>query len=337
MREVLGGRGRAGITFVETPSITAVIVSYNTRDMTLECLRALAEAARPLCLETWVVDNASTDGSVEAIERAALPGVQVIANLKNVGFGAANNQAMWRARGEFILLLNSDAFLDVGALGVLLDHLRNHPEAGAVGPRLRYADGTSQVSCYRFPTPLRAWIENLGVARFFSWHPQWEDLAKWDHRTARDVDFVIGACLLVRRRVWEEVGGFDEGFFLYSEETDWQRRMHEAGWRIAFTPDATAVHLAGGSGAQEKVRINQHFFASLDYYVRKHHGLLGLISFRLAMTVGSLIRAIWWSGRSLSAGQRARAFAKARLHWWLVFRQATRPAPAIPRSAAFAA
>lgn len=337
VREAVGGRSRTDISFVEAPVITAVIVSYNTRDMTLECLRALAAAARPLSLETWVVDNASTDGSVEAVEQAALPSVQVIANLKNLGFGAANNQAMWRARGEFILLLNSDAFLDVGALKVLTEHLRNHPEVGAVGPRLRYVDGTPQVSCYCFPTPLRAWIENLGLARFFARFPRWEDLAKWDHRTAREVDFIIGACLLVRRCVWEEVGGFDESFFLYSEETDWQRRMHTAGWRIAFTPEATAVHLAGGSGAKDKVRINQHFFTSLDYYVRKHHGLPGLISFRLAMTVGSFVRAIWWSGRSLFAGQRTRAFAKARLHWWLVFRQATRLPPAVPRNAALAA
>ncbi len=324
------------MTFMEAPVITAVIVSYNTRDMTLECLRTLAEVARPLSLEAWVVDNASTDDSVEAIERAGLPNVHLVANLENLGFGAANNQAMWRARGEFILLLNSDAFLDVGALEILLEYLRSHPQVGSVGPRLRYADGTPQVSCYRFPTPLRAWIENLGLARFFAWHPQWEDLAKWNHGTAREVDFVIGACLLVRRKVWEEIGGFDEGFFLYSEETDWQRRMHGAGWQIAFTPDATAMHLAGGSGAKDKVRINRHFFASLDYYVRKHHGLLGLISFRLAMTVGSFVRALWWSCRSLSAGQRARACAKARLHWWLVFRQATRPAPAVPRSAALA-
>lgn len=325
------------MTFMKAPDITAVIVSYNTRDMTLECLRTLARVAQPLSLETWVVDNASSDGSVEAIEQANLPDVQVIANLKNVGFGAANNQAMWRARGEFILLLNSDAFPDAGALQTLVEHLRGHPEVAAVGPRLRYADGTPQVSCYCFPTPLRAWIENLGLARFLARHPRWEDLAKWDHRTTREVDFVIGACLLARRRAWEEVGGFDEGFFLYSEETDWQRRMHNAGWRIAFTPDAGAVHVAGGSGAKDKVRINRHFFASLDYYVRKHHGLAGLVSFRLAMTVGSFVRALWWSCRSLFAGQRARAFAKARLHWWLVFRQATWPAPAVPRGAAYAA
>ena len=283
-----------------------------------------------------MVDNDSTDGSVEAIEQAALPGVQVIANLKNLGFGAANNQAMWLARGEYLLLLNSDAFLDAGALQVLMEYLRSHPEVGAVGPRLRYADGTPQASCYRFPTPVRGWIENLGLARLFAWHPRWDDLAKWDHRTAREVDFVIGACLLVRRRVWEQIGGFDEGFFLYSEETDWQRRMHTAGWRVAFTPEATALHLAGGSGAKDRVRINQHFFTSLDHYVRKHHGLSGLVSFRAAMTVGSFIRAIWWSGRSLFAGQRTGAFAKARLYWWLVFRQATQPAPAVERSVACA-
>ena len=260
--------------------------------------------------------------------------MKLIANRENVGFGAANNQAMRQAHGEFILLLNSDAFPDVDAVRVLLEYMRTHPEAGVVGPRLRYADGTPQVSCYCFPTPLRAWIENSGLSRFFAGRPRWEDLAKWDHRTTREVDFVIGACLLVRRRVFEEVGGFDEGFFLYSEETDWQWRIRKAGWRIAFTPDATAVHLAGGSGAQDKARINQHFFNSLDYYVRKHHGLPGLISFRLAMTIGSFARAIWWSCRSLPPRQHPRAFAKALLYFWLVLRQATRPAPSVSRTPA---
>ncbi len=319
---------------MKKPVITAVIVSYNTREMTLECLRTLSTVAQPFPLETWLVDNASTDGSVEAIEQAVLPGVKLIANKENLGFGAANNQAMRQAHGEFILLLNSDAFPDADAVRTMLEYLRNHPEVGVVGPRLRYADGTPQVSCYRFPTPLRAWIENVGLSRFLAGHPRWEDFAKWDHRTTREVDFVIGACLLVRRRVLEEVGGFDEGFFLYSEETDWQWRIRKAGWRIVFTSDATAVHLAGGSGAQDKAHINQHFFASLDYYVRKHHGLLGLMSFRLAMMVGSFGRAIWWSCRSLPPRQRSRAFAKARLYWWLVFRQATRPAPAVSRAPA---
>ena len=325
------------MTFVGTPIITAVIVSYNTRDMTLECLHTLAAAVRPLPLEIWVVDNASTDGSVEAIRQADVPGVRLIANPENRGFGAANNQAMRQARGEFILLLNTDAFPDADAVAVMREYLDTHPGVGVVGPRLRYADGTPQVSCYRFPTPLRAWIENLGLARVFKGHPGLEDLAKWDHRTTREVDFVIGACLLVRRRVVEEAGGFDEAFFLYSEETDWQWRIHRAGWRIAFTPAATAVHLAGGSGAKDQARINQHFFESLDYYVRKHHGLSGLISFRLAMVVGSFGRAFWWSARLLSRHHRSRAFAKARLHWWLVLRQATQPVPTGVRSASAAA
>jgi N-acetylglucosaminyl-diphospho-decaprenol L-rhamnosyltransferase len=213
-----------------------------------------------------------------------------------------------------------------------VEYLRANPKVGVVGPRLRYADGTPQVSCYRFPTPGRAWLENLGLSRFFVGHPRLEDLAKWDHNTTRDVDFVIGACLLVRRRVFEEIGGFDERFFLYSEETDWQWRIGRAGWRVAFTPAATVTHLAGGSGARDKARIDRHFFESLDYYVRKNHGLAGLILFRLAMTAGCFGRALLWSCMTMRPHLRSRALAKARLHWWLVLRQATQPAPAIPRS-----
>ena len=313
-----------------TPLVSVVVVSFNTREMTLECLRTARAATAGLPTEFLVVDNASTDGSAEAVRRE-FPTVAVIANAENVGFGAANNQAMARAHGEFFLLLNTDAFPDPRAVGTLLDFLRTHPEVGVVGPRLRYADGTPQPSCHRFPTPGRAWLENLGLARCFANNPRLDDLTRWDHATERRVDFVIGACLLVRRRVFQAVGGFDERFFLYSEETDWQRRIRAADWQVAFTPAATVTHLAGGSGARDRARINRHFFESLDRYVRKHHGLGGLLSFRLAMTVGCLGRALLWSAASLLRPRlRPRALAKARLHWWLTFRQATaRPASAL--------
>lgn len=313
---------------VVSPVLSVIIVSYNTRQMTLDCLRALSEDLDRAGLggasaEVWVVDNASGDGSAEAV-RAAFPGVRLIENLRNAGFGAANNLAMRRAGGEFLLLLNSDAFVHPGAVGALVSFGRAHPQVGAVGPRLLNRDGTTQPSCYRFPSPARAWLENLWISPLLPGHPVVGDYRRWAHDSARSVDWVIGACLLVRRAAYEQAGGFDEAFFMYQEETDWQRRFRDADWDIAFTPSAAVTHLGGASGAAERAKINAHFFDSLDYYTRKHHGLGGLVSLRLAMTVGAALRTLAWAGVAAAAPRRRPAArAKTRLQAWLCVRQAT--------------
>jgi GT2 family glycosyltransferase len=306
------------------PLLSVIIISYNTRDMTLECLRVLeAElSASSLSAEVWVVDNASSDGSVDAIGEA-FPQVRVIANTANTGFGAANNQAMRQANGEYFLLLNSDAFPRPGALAALVEYSKQHPEAGVVGPRLLNADGSLQRSCWKFPSPARAWLENVGIVAAVPNHPVLGDYSRWEHDTQRNVDFVIGACMLLPRAVYERVGGFDERFFMYSEESDWQRRIHDAGWQVAFTPSAEVTHLGGASGASDKARINRYFFESLDRYERKHHGLAGLVSLRAAMALGCLVRAVAWSLLAAVPRRRNAARAKARLNSWLFIRQTT--------------
>jgi len=280
--------------------------------MTLDCLRTLDADLAGLEAEMIVVDNASSDGSVAAIAEE-FPAARLITNRANAGFGAANNQAMAVARGEFFLLLNSDAFPEAGAIWELLAFIREYPRAGVVGPRLLNADGSLQISCYPFPTPFFAWLENLWLARGYR---------GWRHDSVRSVDFVIGACMLVRREAYEEVGGFDEEFFMYSEEADWQRRMNGVGWEAVFMPEARVKHLGGASGAKEEARINGHFFESLDYYERKHHGVAGLIVFRLAMAVGCGLRTVLWSVAALLPSRRSHALAKARKHSRLCLRQA---------------
>jgi GT2 family glycosyltransferase len=303
-----------------TPIISVIIVSYNTCDMTLKCLADLYAELNTIRAEVFVVDNASADRSVEAI-RTNFPDVHVIANTQNRGFGAANNQALKTARGEFLLLLNSDAFIKPGAIAALIGALRQDPKAGAVGPRLLNRDGSLQISCFRFPSPFRAWVENLWISTAFPHHPIIGDYRRWPHDAPRVVDWVIGACLLVRREVYEKVGGFDERFFMYAEETDWQRRIRDAGWTIVFTPAAQVIHLGGISGAGEKPRINRHFFQSLDYYERQHHGILGLILLRIAMIVGSFLRLGLWLAASIQPRRRVVAFGKLRHHARLLGRQ----------------
>ncbi len=293
--------------------ISVIIISYNTRRMTLDCLRTLDVALEGLESEILVVDNASTDDSVRAV-REAFPRARLLANEKNSGFGAANNQAMAVARGDYFLLLNSDAFPEPGAIRAMLDFLRANPKTGVVGPRTHNADGSLQLSCFRLPSPRYVWLENMWLS---------DGYRRWPHDAVRRVDFVIGACMLVRREVYEKVGGFDERFFMYSEEADWQRRIHDAGWEIAFTPGARITHLGGASGATNRALINRHFFDSLDAYVRKHHGLSGLISMRAAMAAGCLLRAILWTLTAFPPRRRETALAKVRLHSWLFVRQTT--------------
>lgn len=291
--------------------------------MTLGCLRALFSATRDVSLEVAVVDNASSDGSVAAIADQ-FPTVRVTANDRNLGFGAANNQAMQTARGKYLLLLNSDAFVEPGAVAAMASYLDGHPNVALVGPRLVNRDGSLQVSCFPFPSPLRCWVENLWISKALPNQPLVGDYRGWPHDRERDVAWVIGACLLVRREAYEQVGGFDERFFMYSEEADWQRRMRDAGWKIAFTPAARVMHLGGVSGAAEKPKINRHFFNSLDYYEFKHHGLTGLVLLRAAMTVGSALRIpLWALVHAFFPGRREVARAKVRLLSWLLVRQLT--------------
>ena len=267
------------------------------------------------------MDNASTDGSAPAIGQA-FPQVHVIRNDRNAGFSSANNQAMRIATGEYFLLLNSDAYLHPGAIEKLVEFLQVHREAGVVGPRLLNADGSLQPSCHRFPSPGRAWIENLRLSALLPNHPALEDYRRWDHGRERIVYFVSGACMLVRRAAYEQVGGFDEMFFMYAEETDWQRRMGSKGWLTGFTPLAEATHLGGASGGPPSIR--RRVFDSLDRYQYKHHGLSGLLSLRLAMATGNFLRAGIWAIIVLTWPPRRReALGKLKLATWLFLRQAT--------------
>ncbi len=308
------------------PLLSVVIVSYNTRELTLACLRAVSSdlESSGLSFEIHVVDNASRDDSQSAIKRE-FPGVHLLAADRNLGFGRANNRAFARARGEFLLLLNSDAMVHTGAIAQMLAVLRENAKIGGVGPRLLNADGSLQVSCWKFPSPARVWLESLGLARLFASHPRLGDYFRWPHDEARSVDFVIGACFLVRRAVYEQVGGFDEKFFLYAEETDWQKRIRGAGWEISFTPDAIVTHLGGASGLDEKSRVSALFWEGQERYILKHHGGAGWLWMRMGNLVGNLARALVFGALCLAPKRRSAA-SKARFFWGQAWRViASRP------------
>ena len=296
-------------------SVAAVVVSFNTRKFTLRCVQALLNS--DACLhEILVVDNASSDGSAAAVE-ALSARVRVIRAGRNLGFGAANNLAMRSSSADYFALVNSDAFVEGGTLGCLRDYLLKHPKVGVVGPQLLNEDGTPQESRFCFPTPLRAWWENLGGPRLISKPPG------NPHRKLRRVEWLSGACLMIRRAVWEEVGGFDESFFLYSEETDWQRRIVDAGWKIHWVNAARAIHVGGGSGEGASQGTREYFYEGVDRYFRKYHGIRGVLLLRAATVVGVLLR---WTAWKLGFGERVSRERVA--NWrWLLTRQLTRGMP----------
>jgi GT2 family glycosyltransferase len=267
------------------------------------------------------------DNSASAI-REAFPDVHLIENPRNAGFGAANNLALERARGKYFLLLNSDAFPLPGAIPSLLKYLKEHPEVGVVGPQLLNGDGSLQVSCWKFPSPARALFEALGLSALLPNHPLFGDYFRWAHDEERRVDFAIGAALLLRREVYEEVGGFDENFFLYAEETDWMKRMAQANWPVAFIPWAQVTHL-GGASSDARAGQNPRFFEGQDRFIQKHFGARGLLAYRAANVIGALLRLGAFAARgSIVRGtdrgaQRARARAKMQQVWWLARRHAT--------------
>jgi N-acetylglucosaminyl-diphospho-decaprenol L-rhamnosyltransferase len=262
--------------------LSIVIVSWNVRDLLRQCLRSVGlgqsagleqSAILPACrLEVIVVDNASTDGSLEMV-RTEFPGVQVIVNSDNQGFPAANNQGIAVAQGRYVFLLNPDTEVVGDALATMVAFADAHPDVGVVGPQLLNPDGSVQPSRRRLPTLTTAffestWLQPCAPRRLLEHyyaHDRPDD-------AIQDVDWVDGASLMARGDAIKQVGLMDEGFFMYSEELDWCRRFREAGWRVVYLPTARIVHHRGKSSEQALPARHINFQTSKVRYFRKYHG-----------------------------------------------------------------
>jgi len=269
---------------------SVIIVSYNVRDLLLRCLESVRAATVSYNAEVFVVDNGSRDGTVERV-REQFPDVILITNQANRGFGAANNQAIARARGRAVLLLNCDAELHPDALDTMLRYLVENVDVGVIGPRLFYPDGRTQSSRRRFPTPLIAMVEST---RLQTWWPNCPLLNRYYRNDGsddeiQDVDWLVGACLLVRREVIETVGWFDERFFMYSEELDLCRRVRSAGWRVVYLPTARAIHHEGRSSEQNLAQRAQNFHESKCRYFEKYSGQSTARALRIFLLTNTLL------------------------------------------------
>ena len=227
-----------------------VVVTYDALPWIEQCLESVAE------VDTVVVDNGSGDGTVDVV-RERFPAVRVIES-ENRGLSAGWNTGIRATASEHVLLLNADAWLLDGALSALVAAANRHPRAAAIGPRLENRDGTLQRSVRGYPTAWRLATEYLYLRKLA---PRSRALnafygAGFDHAREREVEWLMGACLLVRRAVFDEVGPFDERYFLFSEEVDWMRRAADRGWSVVFTPDARCVHVGGAAHGGRHFREN---------------------------------------------------------------------------------
>jgi GT2 family glycosyltransferase len=285
------------------PRVSAIVVSFNTRDDLLRCLDALvSRTAVPL--EVIVVDNASTDGSADAV-RARFPAVAVIANEANLGFARANNLALRAARGAHVLVLNSDCEVRPGAVAALDAILEARPDVAVVGPRTIGGDGTPQVSFGPALTPVAEWRQGRLVRGVKAGRPDALRLAAERSAREQEPDWVSGSCFLARRSVLDAVGGFDESFFLYEEDVDLCLRVRRAGWRVVYTPAAEVVHHLGRSMDQAPALARLEYHRSHLLYYLKHNSA----GERVALRAWIAGRAAWGWLRAGGgpAGRQARA------------------------------
>jgi GT2 family glycosyltransferase len=274
--------------------VSIVIVTWNTRDLLRGCLRSIGAAGRGGGIEVIVVDNASTDGTAEMVARE-FPDVRLVASATNDGFGRANNRGAAEARGEYILLLNPDTEVGPQSVARLRDVLQREPRVGMAGCALVGTDGRIQYTCARrLPTAFNQFCHLSGLSRLFRGSPWFAtvEMDYWDHGDSRDVECLSGACMMIRRALFEELHGFDESLFMYAEDVDLCYRVGRLGWRIHYLADERILHYGGQSSGQRETS----FFSAVlqrhsnNYFLRKSKGPVAAAGFRVAVLMGSLLR-----------------------------------------------
>ena len=257
--------------------LSVIIVTWNTCQLLDMCLNTLAKELKTLNLlnndtEVFVIDNNSADNSQIMVTNNH-PWVRLISNKENLGFACANNQALQLASGKYILLLNPDTEIYSGAISSLMSFLDNHPHAGIIAPQLINTDGSIQASCRAFPSFTGLLYELIGLSRRMPPGSKARSykMLDWGHDDERQVDQPEGACLLIRKELFSQIGFFDEGFFMLFEEVDWCYRAKQVGWEIWFTPKAKVLHHLGQAIKQVKIKMILSSHLGLYRYWYKHH------------------------------------------------------------------
>jgi GT2 family glycosyltransferase len=293
--------------------VSLILVNYNSKEHLERCLASIKQNNKRHSLEIIVVDNASTDGS-QAMVRAAHPEVTLIRNTNNLGFGKANNLGIQLAKGKYLLLLNNDTILNNDAIAALVKCLDNAPKAGIVACKVFEPDGKIQKNCRSFPlSPFDTMFGRASLfSKLFPSNPitKRTTLSDWDYNSPRQVDWVSGACMLIRRKVLDQIGLLDENYFMYWEDTDFCKRAKDAGWEIWFTPEGEIVHYSGQGGGKRPLSLKLYtiyqMHRSAYYYFLKHHyktplhpmaviTFLGMITLVTVKSAQAIIKSIFGS------------------------------------------
>ena len=286
-----------------SPDVSIVIVNWNTRYALKDCLDSVFANLRGVEAEVFVVDNNSNDGSCEMVDEF-FPQVVLIRNQQNRGFAAANNQAIQIAKGQYVLLLNSDTIVKGDVIARSQDYLARHPDVGVMGCRVLNRDGSVQLTCSRFPT-----IVNLVLLASGLFRRTWPrvlgryQIREWARDSERDVDTVTGCYMFVRKSAIEQVGLLDEAFFFYGEETDWCKRFWQNGWRLRFAPVGEIIHFGSLSSRKCNHKRDLMLTSGLIRFHRKHGGLLAALVAWVILAGFAVSRAAYWSLYALGTGR----------------------------------
>jgi len=280
--------------------LSIIIVNWNTRSIVCDCLRSIYEQCGEIELEVIVIDNASTDGSVEMVKKD-FPQVTLIENPQNRGFAAANNQGIAISKGRYVLLLNSDTVVLDNAIAKTAAFADSHPKAAIVGCRVLNPDQTLQPTCFMFPSILNMLLSSTYLYKLFPKSKFFgrERMTWWDRNEIREVDVVTGCFMLIRQKAIQQVGTMDEQFFMYGEETDWCYRFKQAGWKIMFTPACEIIHLGGQSSRQQRSKMMLQLRGSILLFIKKHNSFLTYALACLLVALFFFLRVPYWLLRAL--------------------------------------
>ena len=296
----------------QQPDISVIILNWNTRQLLQESLQSLLDPPPEINVQIIVADNNSDDGSPEMVQ-ALFPNVTLVANPGNIGFGAGNNRAVPFATGRYVLFLNSDTRVMEGALQTLVAYADANPDIGILGPKLLNADGSLQYSCRRYPNLATGFFRNTPLGRLFPHNRFASDylMQDWDHASPHDVDWVSGAALMMRRELLDQIGAFDEAYYMYCEDVDLCWRANHADWRVTYLPDAVIYHYIGKSSDQVPTRMTYEFHRSQYLFYKKHYAARTPLLVRPIILPGIILRAIGQITR-----YRLRYWRRKLADWW---------------------
>ena len=295
------------------PKVAVVVISYDTRDLLLECLTSIFDSATGDDIEVVVVDNASRDGSYEAVCEA-YPQVRAIRNETNRGFGAACNQAITSTRAPLVLLLNSDAQITPEGFRALQECMRANDRCGAAGCRIFNAEGAIVGNAGSFLTALNQALEQAGITGSMTSRRLRRTYvpAYGENLLDSTVDWIDGACMMLRRVALEEAGLFDERFFMYSEDEDLCFRLRKLGWMICHSGRGSAIHRGGASTSQNRLEMLRNFYSSQMLFLLKHRGRVSVALYTAAMKTVLFFKSISAMPRQEELAERLVALRRAR-------------------------